>query len=461
MNREGILTRTELVLPADVEGPIEETADSSAVVLEPYAVDLLPAYGYAQTEYLISGQAAGASYATRMLVRHPVDMSRSSGRALMEVSHIWGGTSVWRACHRQIMRGGFLWIEVDSQAPSALDLIKHVDPERYGRIHFVDGELARDFQQTIPVTQNPDPNPETLARQYDEFKERWWAATPQSFEIIAHAASALREDLPGLPGSAVTTLLLAGISQTGGVTRRFIERFHGRFRRADGGPILDGYLPGASGGSALPDIDVPVIEVLGEAEFQSVRWRSGVSGQTRGLTHRRPDSNVFRLYEVAGMAHRETRRMSARDLRRLQNCPLPLGARWSTFPNSHVYNAVLELLATWAEGGQAPPPSQLMETVGDSDELVRDAFGNAKGGLRTTYTDAPTSTLVAATPVGRPSWYHGHEFPFSEQQLRDEYGSVEGYRRRHGAVVQRMLDDRFLLAEDAEELRLSAEHVSF
>lgn len=448
-----------IVIPARIQGPIPDTSDSSAVLLEPYAVDRMPLYGYVQKEYLVSGSAAGASYSTRILVRHPADMRRANGRALAEVSHIWGGTSVWRAYHRQLMRAGYLWIEIDSQAPSALDLIKGADPTRYEQMHFIDGELARDFKASIPFEE--DPTPELLAQQYDAFKERWWAATPQSFEIIAQVASALRDDLPGLAGSAVRTLLLAGISQTGGVTRRFIELHHASLRREGGLPIFDGYLPGASGGEALPDIDVPVIEVLGESEFQSVRWASGVSGQVRGLSHRRPDSDTFRLYEVAGMAHRETRRMSEADVLRLADCPLPEGAHWSSFPNTHVYNALLELLAEWAEGVAVPPPSQLFDTVGETDEIVRDDWGNASGGLRTTATDAPVSAFVAATPMGRPAWYHGNETPIGAMKLADAYGAPSGYRARFGEVAGRLLDERLLLPEDAEELRIAAEAVDF
>lgn len=448
-----------LALRAQIQGPVPETIHSTAVVLEPYGLDRLPGYGYLQEEYFVSGMASGRDYATRILVRRPADMAKFSGRALAEVSHIWGGTSVWRAYNRQLMRGGYIWIEIDSQAPSALDLIKSADEERYSQMKFIEGELASDFAASIPFT--PNPTPELLAGQYDDFKERWWRATPQSFEIIAQVAIALRDGLPGLPEAAIKTLLFAGISQTGGVVRRFIEQHHNKLRRPDGGPAFDGYLPGASGGDAIPDIDVPVIEVLGEAEFQSVRWACGVSGQVRGLSHRRPDSDTFRLYEVAAMAHRETRHMSENDRARLRDCPLPTGARWSSFPNSHVYNALLELLADWAEQKRTPPPSQLLKTEGKTDIIIRDKWGNAVGGLRTTYTDAPLSTLVAATPIGRPAWYHGNETPLPASDLRATYGSPEGYRSAHSAVVDRMLREGFLLREDAEELRLAAETVWF
>ncbi|MDE8667718.1 alpha/beta hydrolase domain-containing protein [Pseudarthrobacter sp. H3Y2-7] len=453
------MTTPSLAQHALIQGPIPETTDNAAVVLEPYGLDRLSGYDYVQEEYFVSGVAADHEYATRILVRRPRDMSKFNGRALAEVSHIWGGTSVWRAYNRQLMRGGYMWVEIDSQAPSALDLIKGANTERYSNMRFIDGELASDFAATIPFTENP--TPELLAQQYDEFKKRWWQATPQSFEIIAQVATALRAGLPGLPQATVRTLLFAGISQTGGVVRRFIERHHNVRRRPDGGPVFDGYLPGASGGDALPDIDVPVIEVLGEAEFQSVRWACGVSGQVRGLSHRRKDSNTFRLFEVAGMAHRETRHMSDRDKNRLRDCPLPEGAKWSTFPNSHVYNALLEMLADWSEGLRIPPASKLLATMGETDTIVRGQWGNAVGGLRTTYTDAPLSTLVAATPMGRPSWYHGHEIPLSPENLLETYGTPDEYRRIHAQVIDRMLAEGFLLAEDAEELRRTAESVIF
>ncbi|MFK5689080.1 alpha/beta hydrolase domain-containing protein [Ornithinimicrobium sp. LYQ92] len=439
---------------ANVEGPMTDGPHSRAVVLEPYGTERTPTYDYVQEEYFVSGEAAGAPYRTRILVRRPAQVQRANGLVVAEVSHIWGGTSVWRALNRHLMRHGYTWVEIDSQAPSAMDLIAGADPDRYRSMTFTEGPLASDFAATIPYT--PDPAPEDLAREYDSFKQRWWEATPQSFEIIAQVSRALRAGLPGLSGWTARRIFLAGISQTGGVVRKFIEEHHQR-QSAGGTPAFDGYLPAASGGAALPDIDVPVIELLGEAEFQSVRWSCGVSGQVRGLSHRRPDSDTFRLYEVAGMAHRETRYMSARDEARLADCPLPEGARWSSFPNSHVYAAVLELLAGWSRQVLVPPPSRYLETEGSTDVISRDLHGNALGGLRHPATDVPVSRLVAATPMGRPSWYHGSEQPFAAGQLEELYGSPENYRRQVARSLARLQAEKLYRSEDAEELRLQAE----
>ena len=87
--------------------------------LSPTASTGCPGYDYVQEEYFVSGVAAEHEYATRTLVRRPADMSKFNGRALAEVSHIWGGTSVWRAYNRQLMRGGYMWVEIDSSTVSA------------------------------------------------------------------------------------------------------------------------------------------------------------------------------------------------------------------------------------------------------------------------------------------------------------------------------------------------------
>lgn len=438
------------VIAATVTGPHPDVPGSRAVVLEPYGTDRMARYDYVQEEYFVSGTAAGTPYGTRILVRRPADPARCSGTVIAEASHIWGGTSVWRAINRFVMRGNHVWVEIDSQAPSAMGLVAGADPDRYRSFTFAESPLSQQFAATIPFS--PDADYAEVVAEYDRFMRRWWDATPQSPEILAQVSAALREGLPG-SGTKARKVFLGGISQTGGVVREFIRHHHGRLRLEGGEPAFDGYLPGASGGPALPDVDVPVIEVLGEAEFQSVRRRCGVGGQVRGLSHRRADSASFRLYEVAGMAHRETREMSAADRARLSRCPLPAGARWSTFPNSHVYHALWQALLDWSDTGRAPAPSMVLATEGDTDEILRDEHGNALGGWRTTHVDVPTSTLTAATPLGRPSWYHGNEIPFDHATFDELYGNVERWQRKVADRLEQYLREQTYLPIDAEELR--------
>ncbi|KAH8693644.1 hypothetical protein BGW36DRAFT_301521 [Talaromyces proteolyticus] len=428
--------------------PLPETDTSRAIILEPYHVDLLPEYEYVSREYLMSGIAAGESYCTRLLLRCPKDPALFTGFVVEEPAHLWGGTSIWRATNRWLMRNGHAWLEVDSQAPSALGNIKTVDPERYGEMHFVPGPLSHEFKESIPFV--TEVTKETLSDAYDEFKAKWWPATTQSPEIIAAASWTLRS---GCLGIIATRVVLSGLSQTGGLTRRFITH-SSHLRLRDGSLPFEAYIPCQSGGEALPDIaHVKIVELVGESEFQGVRLPCGVGGQLKGISHRRPQSDSFRLYEIAGMAHRESRYPSERDLEHYSGVTLRR-AKWSTFANSFIYHAVFEAVEKWTSEEAIPPPkSCVIHTVGDSDDIVRDEYGNAKGGVRTVHTDVPLARFVAATPKGRPNWYRGSEMPFHEHKLKAMYGTVFNYRKEAGQALRKQMQAGFLLAADAEVLR--------
>ncbi|RAH51164.1 uncharacterized protein BO95DRAFT_492330 [Aspergillus brunneoviolaceus CBS 621.78] len=431
------------------------------VLLEPYHVDLLPEYDYISQEYLISGAAQGHSYCTRLLLRRPADPARFSGFVVAEPSHLWGGTSIWRHVNRWVMRHDHAWLEIDSQAPSAIGKLKNVDPERYAAMAFTPGPTYDEFSDNIPVEDGSEE--ETLSKEqlwqaYDAFKAKWWPATTQSPEILTAASHALRAGLLG--GLTARWVVLSGLSQTGGLTRRFITH-SGHLRLPDGETApFDGFLPCQSGGTTpLPDCvsGGKIIELLGESEFLSVRYPCGVSGQMHWerTAHRRPQSEGYRLYEVAGMGHRESRYYSAVD--RESGKGEGEGVRWSTVANSFVYHAVFEAMRRWivegGDGGFTPPDSVWIRTVGETDEIVRDRFGNALDGVRTLHTEVPVARIVAATPRGRPNWYCGSEWPFTEEELRALYGSVAAYRRRAGAAIARQMKLSFLLPEDAEVLR--------
>ncbi|KAK7216202.1 hypothetical protein V2G26_004205 [Clonostachys chloroleuca] len=419
-----------------VVAELPETETSRSVLLEPYHVGLLPEYGYVSREYMISGTAAGESYCTRLLLRCPADENDFSGFVVEEPSHLWGGTSIWRHINRWLMRNGHAWLEVDSQAPSALGKIKAVDPERYKDMHFIPGPLSDEFADNIPFIINV--TKESLRDAYASFKAKWWPATLQSPEILCAASHALRSGQLGLKADKV---ILSGLSQTGGVTRRFISQ-SSSLRLPDGSLPFEGFIPCQSGGPALPDTPgAKIIELLGESEFQSVRLPCGVSGQMYETSHRRYASAI------------DIERLSDADLR---------GAKWSSFANSFIYHAVFQAMEKWVRGLDLPPASRMLTTVGDTDEIIRDSHGNALAGVRTLHTDAPLSRLVAATPKGRPNWYCGSEWPFSNEQLLEVYGSVSDYCRVAGEALRRQLQDGFLLLADAEALRReTVERVNF
>lgn len=194
-------------------------------------------------------------------------------------------------------------------------------------MYFIPGPLSDEFQETIPFV--ADATKQSLRDAYDAFKAQWWPATLQSPEIVATASHVLRT---GQLGLTATRVILTGLLQTGGVTRRFITH-SSHLRLPDGGLPFEAFIPCQSGGEALPDVPgARIIELLGESEFLSVRLPCGVGGQMRDTHHRRPESDSFRVYEVASMAHRESRYASAIDLERwsVASSTVPNGALLQT-----------------------------------------------------------------------------------------------------------------------------------
>ena len=128
------------------------------------------------------------------------------------------------------------------------------------------------------------------------------------------------------------------------------------------------------------------------------------------LTHQDPNAH-YRRWEIAGGAHAETPRWvvevpPALDMG--QGCKEPINSA----PHHAIVKSGLHALTRWVRDGMTPPESPAIE-IGDpaaADPIVRDAFGNAKGGIRLPEVEAPTATLdgrrndVANAAPGAPEF---------------------------------------------------------
>jgi hypothetical protein len=368
---------------------------------------------------------------------------------------------------------GHAWLEVDSQAPAAIDQIKDANPERYKAMHFIPCQTLQEFSSKIPTSANAD----DLWDDYMIFKERWWAATVQSPEILVAASHASRSGQLGIRADRV---ILTGLSQTADLIRKFIvESPH--FRLPDGYAPFEGFMPcQCDGGDALPDLrDAKIMEIFGEFELIYSKKLYGMMGGAKA-PHRRTDSKSFRLYEVAGMSHRETRYLSMADKKRLSTLDLE-GVQWTTFANSFVYHALFDAMDKWLTTGAAPPRGTTID-INKFGDVERDDYGNALAGVRTVHTDVPTAKIIHVVPQPHPNWHNGKlltftrlipfihltcslkgtEAAFKDVKLWAIYKTVENYRRQAGEAVNRQIDAGFLLREDAEVLRRDTiEQVSF
>lgn len=422
------------------------TASSRPYGSDDWGVDALADAGYAQDEFLLSGHAGGSEYTVRVLLRRPRAASTFTGVVVVEPMHFAGGRSVWPVVRREVLRSGHAWAELGCQ-PSSESHLKSYDRDRYGGISILDAVAALAPQETNRGTHTDAPRSfDEIRREADEFRRRWFESAVQSPTIIEQFAQAMRGGDFGLRD--VTTIVFAGLSQTGGFVRNFAATQHAALSAEQ--PIFDGYLVMCSGGEAVQDLSVPVIEMLAESEMEELRRAHLLPGQTREYTHRRPDSATFRLYEVAGMSHSDSREVPVPGVQ-----ALPSGERWSRFPATHVVAWVLRSLVNWIRDGAAPPPSRWF-ALDEQRRLRRDEDGHVLGGLRTAHVDVPTASLTVVSESGS-SWLRGREAPFSFDRLTNLYGDEAGYRTAVRDCLARLVSEGLYLPEDAAEYLAEAD----
>ena len=110
---------------------------------------------------------------------------------------------------------------------------------------------------------------------------------------------------------------------------------------------------------------------------------------------------------------------------------------------------LLEKLHIWASQKIAPEVYEPMERT--EEYLVRDAFGNAKGGLRTSYVEVPIATYVASNPDD-PEGICGTMEYFTESTVKQLYGSEEGYLSKFKEYTLKQQEEGWISKTDAEKM---------
>jgi len=355
-------------LPAS---PVVATMPTSREVTGPGAMfpglQRLPAdedlahFKYIVKEYFISGIAQGQPYTTRILVRRPADVKKFSGIVIAEPMHPSGNSWMFHFVHTYAMTQGHISLEI--------------------------------------VTGNVPTFTTANAERYKELE----IANNQANEIIAQVgllAKSGRKDAP-LEGLVMRKIILMGTSASAAAVTAYLPA-HMIYRTDEMKPIFDGFLPTSQGGNnPIMKVDVPLILMPTMTEV--------VAGAASGNRYRRPDGDApgdqFRIYEVAGMAHNDSRVNPTYD-------PDPCKYPVSRFPQGMGMTVGLDHLIQWVDKGKTPPHAEYItvdnDTKNDGSVLALDANGNAKGGVRNTYVDAPINKYAAPneanpTPVANPS----------------------------------------------------------
>ena len=384
-----------------------------AISIVPTAVKVED-FPYVTEEYFVSGMAKDAPYTTRIIVRRPKDPGTFSGVVVSEALHAGGRSLIFEWSRVSILTRRHMFVEI-VHSPANINLLKTFNAERYASLNIAMG---------------------------------------QTNDVIAQAGMLIKSGTGPFAAYKVQKITLMGTSASSGTVRNYLPD-HARLRMANGGPIFDGFLlTSTNGNTPLPIVDVPMIQMPTQTEV--VTWAE------MGIAYRRPDSdeaaNRFRLYEVAGMPHN-----NSRDSPAFQNdpCTLPV----TDFPAGAYTALALNYLVDWINKGttppHAPPIAVDQNTANDGSHLALDEFGNAKGGIRNVWVDVPTASNGVfgkgkTTAQDRLCQLAGTKVPLPEATLKKLYPNKSQYAAQVERRLKELVSEGWFLPEYADMVRRDA-----
>ena len=280
-------------------------------------------------------------------------------------------------------------------------------------------------------------------------------AMGQTNEVIAQVGRLIKSKTGPFAAYDVKRATLMGTSASSATVRTYLGA-HPNLRMPDGGPIFDGFLLTSTlGNTPMPIVDVPIIQMPTQTEVATYAQQ--------GIAYRRPDSddpaNRFRLYEVAGMPHN-----NSRDNPGFQNdpCTLPV----TDFPAGAFTALGLNHLIEWIANGKTPPHAPPIavdqDAANDGSPLALDEHGNAKGGIRNVWVDVPIATYgvngKGKTPQqDRLCQLGGTKVALSDEALRKQLTrNSADYVSRVEQRQKQLISDGWFLPEYADMVRADA-----
>lgn len=473
----GAFGRTRDVPVPHVEGPV--TGGSRTGGPQTAAPHEIERFGYVEEEFFISGDARHvdffvdgenaedtAAYKTRILVYRPEHPWRFNGAVYAEWLNVSTGIDApvsWPNAYESLMRNGTAVALVSAQKVGVdgsfldppLDLVSW-DPARYGTLNHPGDEYALDiFAQAVNALSRPG---------------QGWARR--------------RGDPDPMGKLGVRDALATGHSQSAFFLLGYINLVAPTY------DLVDGFLPSGSFLTTARADQAPILWLNTEDEVGGFPDDGGdddddgfvIPPEGLRLDQLEPgpreDRGLFKLWEVAGASHVNTWLSAwSEAFRRRDFFGLPPNwdpeasgdygqqqdgnfgeCGFNYFPARWAFRVGLEQLREWVKRGDEPPRADRIErTVDDQGDvaIVRDEFGNAKGGLRLPPIDVPVATYDART-----CGLFGRTIQFDDATLADLYPSRDDYVDAiREASVEAVLRGH-MLPDDARELVRRAEESS-
>jgi len=446
----------------------------------------LAEFGYSSEENLFLGSASAyvaegemgrdgnwttkadttAPYVARFFVRRPIDPAKFNGTVHVEWLNVTGGADnavSWKYGHVEMLRSGTAYIGVAAQLVGS-NAAREADAERY----------------------------EDLSHPGDDF----------SYDIFAQAGVAIRQNIETiLPGLEVRQLIASGESQS---AMRLTTYLNGvQMHHPD---VYDGFLVVSSGSQTAPlrqapqqgfvfpgptrirgDVDKPVLSFQTETELLIITDPPAMFPRPRDFdgdpleVARQPDTDTFRLWELPGAAHvgayfynfgarDDGSDVTVEDMALALIKPTgdksgqgaPCSVAINADPTTWVFNAALRSLNEWVADGTPPPSAPRVATasVNGKTLIARDAFGNAMGGIRTPYVDAPAATLNGLGFGEGFCFLNGSTVPFSAETFRMRYARPKDFLAGWTAATDSAVATGFVLEDDKARLQRVGEIVS-
>lgn len=466
--------------PADPTAPVllEPTDDALGPIFDVgfRTLDDLP-FPYVQEEYLVSGSATIYTYAqppvrgeplalvpdvpytTRIIVRRPASHGVFKGTVVIEW---WNSTAgfdtapAWDSSAEFFGREGIAYVGVTNSTTS-LDFLKG------GCSLF--GVL-----------------PPMCGTRYASLE---MSENGQAWDMLSQIANLLKSDSPENPFPEkfeVERIYHVGQSQQGGSVVTYANDFHfpvndGYFIHTAGRARPINFLPDCASAGAPPypdctprlegeqslvrrDLPVPVYRAMSETDLAEL----GAIGA------RQEDSGNFRYYEMAGVAHSSVHKdvevpvlgILLEDFCRFQMNTMADGP----VVGGYLLDAMWSNMEAQVKRGTPPPHGELIEVVGD--EIQRDAFGNARGGIRLPAVQVPVATYLPSNeadpslppfliPIANLACFlSGSVLPFDQATLDELYPNHGSYVSAVTREANELVRQRFLLHRDAAAIKLEA-----
>jgi hypothetical protein len=436
---------------------------------------------YVEEEYFISGSVdvfeyddppqlhqlllrndTATNYTTRIIIRRPVKKSDFDGNVVVEW---WNSTAqfdtapAWDPSAEFFAREGWIYVGI-SNADEAINFLKAGCPI-FGA--------------------PPSCGTRYTALSLDE--------DGIAYEMVSQIVNLLRGKSKENPlrNFKIDRVYHVGQSQQAGSVNTYATEFHQD-------ALNDGYFIQAGGGGArtlssgspnfgfgdprgLPptNLSVPVIRAQTETEVSIF----GV------VFNRQADTANFRYYEIAGATHLTVHKdvevipagvlfpgsppinlenLCLNDMNTLVDGPVF---------GKYVYNAMWKNLEKQAADGVPMPAGDLIAFSFLTFEIVRDADGNAVGGIRVPDMNVPTGSYFDPTNVAKPACgfppfppncnpigpfgdlacrLAGSTTPFDQPTLDARYSSNADYVDQVSTDADRLSDEGFLLNRDSKEI---------